>query len=78
MNNNFYVCETKLVNNNYCFFSNSQLEGYHKCSAIKVYMTQNFFISLFARAFKIMKNGVYFIVIAPLVAELFKILICAN
>ena len=25
-----------------------------------------------------MKNGVYFIVIALLVAELFKILICAN
>ena len=36
MNNNFYVCETKLVNNNN---SNSQLEGYGKCSAIKVYMT---------------------------------------
>ena len=45
MNNNFYVCETKLVNNNYCFFSNSQLEGYRKCSAIKVYMTQNFLLA---------------------------------
>ena len=37
-----------------------------------------FFISLFERAFKMMKNGVYFIVIALLVAELFKILVYAN
>ena len=36
------------------------------------------FIGLFERAFKVMKNGVYFIVIALLVAELFKILIYAN
>ena len=36
-----------------------------------------FLIILFERAFK-MKNGVYFIVIALLVAELFKILIYAN
>ena len=43
-----------------------------------VYMTRNFFISLFERAFKLMKNGVYFIVIALLVAGLFKILIYAN
>ena len=37
MNNNFYVCETKLVNNNNNNNnnSNSQLEGYGKCSAIK-------------------------------------------
>ena len=35
-------------------------------------------ISLFERAFKMMKNGVYFIVIALLVAELFKILVYAN
>ena len=34
-----------------------------------------FFISLFERAFKVMKNGLYFIVIALLVAELFAILI---
>ena len=33
---------------------------------------------LLERAFKIIKNGVYFIVIALLVAELFKILIYAN
>ena len=26
----------------------------------KVHMTQNFFISLFERAFKMMKNGIYF------------------
>ena len=37
-----------------------------------------FFISLFERAFKMMKNGVYFIMIALLVAELFKILVYAN
>ena len=41
-------------------------------------MNRNFFISLFKRAFKMMKNGVYFIVIALLVAELFKILIYAS
>ena len=47
-------------------------------TALKVPMTRNFFIILFERAFKMMKNGVYFIVIALLVAELFKILIYAN
>ena len=36
------------------------------------------FISLFERPFKVMKNGVYFIVIALLVVELFQILIYAN
>ena len=41
-------------------------------------MTQKNFISLFERAFKMMKNSVYFIVIAFLVAELFKILVYAN
>ena len=41
-------------------------------------MTQNYFINVFERAFKMMKNGVYFIVIALLVAELFKVLVCAN
>ena len=45
---------------------------------VKVHMTRNFFISLFERAFKMMKNGVYFIVIALLVAELFKNLVYAN
>ena len=35
-------------------------------------------IILFERALKMMKNGVYFTVIALLVAELFKILIYAN
>ena len=37
-----------------------------------------FFIILFERAFRMKKNGTYFIVIALLVAELFKILIDAN
>ena len=36
------------------------------------------FISLFERAFKLLKNGVYFTRIALLVPELFKILINAN
>ena len=49
-----------------------------KIANIKVYMTQIFFLSLFKRAFKMMKNGVYFIVVDLLVAELFKILINAN
>ena len=41
-------------------------------------MKRNFFISLLERAFKIMKNDVYLIVIALLVAEVCKILIYAN
>ena len=52
--------------------------GARKDFLLKVHMTRNFLISLFERAFKMMKNGVYFIVIALLVAELFKILIYAN
>ena len=42
-----------------------------------VYGTK-FFISLFERALKIMKNGIYFIVIALLAAELFQILVYPN
>ena len=38
----------------------------------------NFFISSFERAFKMLKNGVYFIVIALLVVELFKSLVYAH
>ena len=45
--------------------------------ASSVYDTK-FFISLLGRAFKVMKNGIYFNAIALLVAELFKILIYAN
>ena len=41
----------------------------------KVPMKRHFFISLFERAFKMMKDGVYFIVIALLVAKLFKVVI---
>ena len=44
---------------------------------LHMHMTKNF-ISLFERAFKLMKNGVCFVVIALVVAELFKILIYAN
>ena len=45
----------------------------------KVYMTRIFFINLPGRAFKVMMNGIYFIVnIAFLVAEVFKILIYTN
>ena len=42
-----------------------------------VYDTK-FFISQFVKAFKVMKNGVYFIVISFLFAELFKILVYAS
>lgn len=38
----------------------------------------NFFINLLGRAFKVMKNGLYFVVIAFSVAELLGILICAS
>ena len=37
-----------------------------------------FFIDLLGRAFKVMKNSVYFIVIAFLIAELFNVFIYAN
>jgi len=49
----------------------------HFPGALSAYEAK-FFISLFERAFKVMKNGFYFIVIALLVAELFKILTSAN
>ena len=42
-----------------------------------VYDTK-FFTSLFKRAFKVMKNGIYFIVIAFFVAELSKFLVYVN
>ena len=45
---------------------------------IKSAYDTKFFIGLFERAFKMMKNGVYFISIALLVAELFQVLIYAN
>ena len=45
----------------------------------KVYMTRNLeFIRLLERAFKMMKNGVYLILIALFVAKLFKILVYGN
>ena len=37
-----------------------------------------FFINLLGRAFREMENGIYFIVIAVLVAKLFKIMVYAN
>ena len=51
---------------------------FHINIPLKVPMTRIFFIILFERAFKMVKNGVYFTVIALLVAELLKILIYAN
>ena len=39
----------------------------------KAPMKRIFFIILFERAFKMIRNGVYFVVIARLVAKLFKI-----
>ena len=41
-------------------------------------VAQLFPFSLFERAFKILKSSVYFIVIALLVAKLFKFLVYAN
>lgn len=41
-------------------------------------MTRNVFASLFEGPLEVMKNGIYFIVIAFLVAHLLKILIYAN
>ena len=51
---------------------------FRKCADLLSVYDMKFFISLFQRAFKMMKNGVYFIVIAVLVAVLFKILVYAN
>ena len=45
---------------------------------LKVPLKPIFFMGLFLRAFKMMKNGVYFIVIVLLAAKLFKMLIYAN
>ena len=42
-----------------------------------VYDTK-YFTSLSERAFKVIKNGIYFIVMAFFVAELFKVLVYAN
>ena len=53
-------------------------KGPHEAGTCSSVHEAKFFIILFERAFKMMKNGVYFIVIALLVAELFKILIYAN
>jgi len=48
-------------------------------NCLKLYMTQNFkSLPVLGRAFKVMKNGVYSIVITFLVAALFGILICAS
>ena len=51
---------------------------FSQCLYLKSAYDTQFYICLFERAFKMMKNGVYVIVIALLVAELFKILIYAN
>jgi len=49
----------------------------HFPGALSAYEAK-FFISLFERAFKVMRNGFYFIVMALLVAELFGILTSAS
>ena len=51
------------------YFSFLLMLLYHSYLKLSAYDTK-FFISLFERAFKMMKNGVYFIVIAFLFAEL--------
>ena len=60
-----------------CSFLLQGFEAVNINISLSAYDTK-FFISLFERAFKMMKNGIYFIRIALLVAELFKILIYAN
>ena len=52
-------------------------EGGKSKLSIKVYMTRTF-LFLLGIAFKLMRNGVYFIVIAFLVADLIKVLIYAD
>ena len=47
-----------------------------KC--VQIFLISIFFISLFKSTFKVIKNGIYLIVIALVVAELCKILIYAN
>ena len=49
----------------------------HNISELKLNKTK-FFISLFERAFKMIKNGVYFNVMVLYVVELFKNLVYAN
>ena len=72
---NVYICIMyeclllQVIIYKYCYKDNS--------FSSSVYDTK-IFISLFERDFKMMKNGVYFIVIALLVVELFEILIYAN
>ena len=48
--------------------------------SVEIFTVDNifFFTRLFERALKVMKNGIYFIVIAVFVAELFKVLVYAN
>ena len=51
----------------------------YNISVLKVYnYAMEFFINLLGRAFRVLKNGIYFIAITFLVAELFEILIYAN
>ena len=47
-------------------------------NTVKSVYDTNFFISLFERTFKMMKQGVCFIVIVLLVIGLFKIFVDAN
>ena len=60
-----------------CFQSKGSIHISAKVS-VKFFHPNSGLLFLFERAFQVMKNGVYFIVIALLIAELFKILIYAN
>ena len=60
-----------------CFQSKGSIHINAKVS-VKFFHPNSGFLFLFERAFQVMKNGVYFIVIALFIAELFKILIYAN
>ena len=54
------------------------LRGQTSPTGVHLKSKTRIFFTVFERAFKLMKNNVYFIVIALLVAELLKILIYAN
>ena len=71
------------VERNLYYTNTNQLTHYFGQEPVMDFFPQSayetkFLIILFERAFKMMKSGVYFTVIALLVAELFKILIYAN
>jgi len=66
-----------LINHSGEVFMKANSTGAVKLIPLKVRRVRNFFL-IFERAVKMMKNGVYFIVIALSLSDLFEILIYAN